>query len=210
MHNITEAAVAVKAARTPQGYRYTGTAAIRERRRLIQAKAHRAMRAALAEGRIPPAATQVCADCGGSADVWHHPDYRKPLTLTPLCDPCHARQPMAKPWAPPVTKQDPIADRMRPFVVWLSRKELHDIKKARRYQQSVEAFIRRAAIVHASHGDPSEMRWKLHALQELVEAKSLAPVLTPELERALFVLSDTIATIKSKRLAHKLATTEAA
>jgi hypothetical protein len=34
----------------------------------------------------------ACEDCGGPADLMHHPDYTNPWRVVPLCTPCHMRR----------------------------------------------------------------------------------------------------------------------
>ncbi len=50
-----------------------------------------AMTRAHASGKLERLFTgkQKCVDCGGSASVWDHRDYRKPLDVSPVCDSCN-------------------------------------------------------------------------------------------------------------------------
>jgi len=40
--------------------------------------------------RMPRAATLQCACCENMAELYHHEDYTKPLSVTPVCRICHA------------------------------------------------------------------------------------------------------------------------
>ena len=53
-------------------------------------RAHRAIQLGIKMGRIKR--PDRCEACGSGPDVIaHHPDYRKPLEVTWLCDSCHVR-----------------------------------------------------------------------------------------------------------------------
>ena len=51
-------------------------------------KAVRVTNYAIETGRIPRPDTLVCS-CGKQAKEYHHPDYKKPLDVIPLCLKCH-------------------------------------------------------------------------------------------------------------------------
>jgi hypothetical protein len=40
-------------------------------------------------GFLPNASDLLCVSCGESAREWHHPDYKWPLYVVPLCRACH-------------------------------------------------------------------------------------------------------------------------
>lgn len=42
-------------------------------------------------GRLLPASTHNCAECGARAQEYHHPDYSEPLEVVPLCRRCHRK-----------------------------------------------------------------------------------------------------------------------
>lgn len=46
---------------------------------------------AIKMGRIPRANTQVCANCGGEGEIYHHSDYNKPFDIVPMCKSCHRK-----------------------------------------------------------------------------------------------------------------------
>ena len=51
--------------------------------------AHSAVSTAVQSGRIPPARTLVCVDCGGRARDYDHRDYSQPLSVEPVCRSCN-------------------------------------------------------------------------------------------------------------------------
>lgn len=50
------------------------------------------------EGRLIPAKSYRCADCGEQARDYDHRDYRKPLTVEPVCRSCNIRRGHALPF----------------------------------------------------------------------------------------------------------------
>jgi hypothetical protein len=65
-------------------------------------RAHHAVKAAIAEGRlVRPARCETCAEA--TYAVAHHDDYDKPLDVRWLCRPCHSRHHAALRPARPVS-----------------------------------------------------------------------------------------------------------
>lgn len=58
-----------------------------------KAKAHDAVTAAVAQGRLPKASTCSCAHCDGAATEYHHWSYASEhwLDVVPLCHGCHMK-----------------------------------------------------------------------------------------------------------------------
>ena len=52
--------------------------------------------AAVKSGKISPAHTKMCVDCGYQAQVHDHRDYTKPLEVDPVCKSCNGYRGMAK------------------------------------------------------------------------------------------------------------------
>ena len=59
------------------------------------------VRAAIANGELPPIASQKCKDCGGLAYCYDHRDYSKPLKVDPVCRRCNWNRGPAKPMRRP-------------------------------------------------------------------------------------------------------------
>lgn len=60
-----------------------------------RSRAHDAVQAAIAAGRLPAAGTLSCADCGAPARVYHHhKGYAPPawLDVVAVCDRCHSQR----------------------------------------------------------------------------------------------------------------------
>jgi hypothetical protein len=55
-------------------------------------RAKNAVNNAVKRGDLPPASTQLCRECGGPAQEYHHESYAKEdwLKVVPLCKVCHA------------------------------------------------------------------------------------------------------------------------
>lgn len=83
-----------------RGPRFTDAETMRQRRARIVCQAQFITRRAIAKGVVPHPSEFPCADCGAPAYCYDHRDYRRPLWLTPLCNSCNGRRPMALPWAP--------------------------------------------------------------------------------------------------------------
>jgi hypothetical protein len=49
----------------------------------------RKIKAEIKAGRMPPAATHKCVDCGEPASMYDHRDYSKPLEVSPVCRSCN-------------------------------------------------------------------------------------------------------------------------
>lgn len=45
---------------------------------------------AVRAGMLPQALVFSCVDCGSQAQVWDHRDYKKPLSVDPVCRRCNA------------------------------------------------------------------------------------------------------------------------
>lgn len=56
------------------------------------AKAWRAVHREVAAGRLPPAQTCSCVDCGAPAKDYDHRDYNKPLDVSPVCRACNKKR----------------------------------------------------------------------------------------------------------------------
>lgn len=54
--------------------------------------ANMAIRMAVQRGRLPPARTKSCVDCGSQALDWDHRDYSRPLDVQPVCRSCNQRR----------------------------------------------------------------------------------------------------------------------
>jgi hypothetical protein len=50
---------------------------------------------AIKYGELPRPETLPCAYCGGSALIYEHRDYHRPLDVVPACDRCNHSQPPA-------------------------------------------------------------------------------------------------------------------
>lgn len=50
----------------------------------------------VARGRLQPARTLQCVDCGRQALDWDHRDYSKPLEVEPTCRACNQKRGPAK------------------------------------------------------------------------------------------------------------------
>lgn len=103
--NLTEAAVTTrwweKRKGSLRGYPFTDAKTMRDRRAEIVWQAQWITRRAIAKGILPHPSEFPCADCGEpTAYCYDHRDYRRPLWVTPLCNPCNGRRPQALPWAP--------------------------------------------------------------------------------------------------------------
>jgi hypothetical protein len=59
-------------------------------------KARAILASAVKAGKITPATTKKCVDCGWPAKVHDHRDYTKPLKIDPVCYSCNVRRGMAK------------------------------------------------------------------------------------------------------------------
>jgi len=61
----------------------------------LQNAAHNYTREQIRSGKLPKANTQQCMGrmdgCTITADEWHHPDYREPAFVIPLCTACHKK-----------------------------------------------------------------------------------------------------------------------
>ena len=73
--------------------------------REVRAEAHRALGIEIRAGRIPPARTLHCHDCGRPAADYDHRDYSQPLKVTALCESCNAMR------GPAMWRQPAGADR---------------------------------------------------------------------------------------------------
>lgn len=64
-------------------------------KRLKESGARRAIAAvhvAVAAGKLPPASSRICVDCGNPAKHYDHRDYNRPLDVQPVCRSCNARR----------------------------------------------------------------------------------------------------------------------
>ena len=59
----------------------------KDRRRFRQA-VRKKVYLAIKAGKLPHATACTCKDCGRQAEIYHHPDYGKPLQVVPLCQKC--------------------------------------------------------------------------------------------------------------------------
>lgn len=59
-----------------------------------QVEVRTAVGKAVRSGKMPPASTLSCEDCGGQAGAYHHEDYgwEHRFDVTPLCRSCHQRR----------------------------------------------------------------------------------------------------------------------
>ena len=55
-------------------------------------KAQRIIAVNIQQGLIPSPLDITCTDCGQQAAEYHHPDYRYPLLVIPLCTLCHGKK----------------------------------------------------------------------------------------------------------------------
>lgn len=55
-------------------------------------EAHRAVRQAVIAGRLAPAKSCVCVDCGSRASSYDHRDYNQPLAVVPVCHSCNKKR----------------------------------------------------------------------------------------------------------------------
>lgn len=58
--------------------------------------AYRQVKEAILAGKLLPAATYKCADCGEQAEQYEHRDYSKPLEVEPVCRSCNWHRGTAK------------------------------------------------------------------------------------------------------------------
>lgn len=129
-------------------YPYSDAATMRAHRRALRAAAHRLVRVAVMDGRIPAATSQLCADCGGSAAAWDHRDYREPLKVEAVCTPCNTKRPPALPWAPHFRKI-PREHAFGVGIVFQGDEIERVIGAATAMRCPVEEMVRRAAIAAA-------------------------------------------------------------
>lgn len=52
---------------------------------------------AIKKGELKPPQDFACTDCGGEATQYDHRDYRLPLVVEAVCDPCNRKRPPALP-----------------------------------------------------------------------------------------------------------------
>jgi len=62
----------------------------RQRENPEKIRAKTAVGYAVRKGHIPHISTRECAECGGQAEEYHHPDYNMKYHVIPLCKKCHA------------------------------------------------------------------------------------------------------------------------
>ena len=60
-------------------------------------KARAAVSQAVRSGKLPPAKSCACVDCGGPALDYDHRDYNKPMEVEPVCRSCNKLRGPAKP-----------------------------------------------------------------------------------------------------------------
>jgi ribosomal protein L37E len=60
-------------------------------------EAHKLVAREIRAGRLPPAKTLACADCGKPAFAYEHRDYNQPLMVEPICRSCNGRRGAAIP-----------------------------------------------------------------------------------------------------------------
>jgi hypothetical protein len=63
---------------------------------LIRARAMRAVSKAIKDGRLLRPEQYFCSDCGGTAAVYDHRDYSRPLDVDPVCQGCNILRGPAK------------------------------------------------------------------------------------------------------------------
>lgn len=67
-----------------------------EQARLAKERAQRHVKNAIKAGKILPATSYECWDCGKPADRYDHRNYDKPLDVQPVCCACNGRRGPAK------------------------------------------------------------------------------------------------------------------
>ena len=55
-------------------------------------KAHQVIAREVKAGRLPPAKSRICVDCGSPASCYEHRNYLKPLEVEPVCRRCNCRR----------------------------------------------------------------------------------------------------------------------
>jgi len=50
------------------------------------------VKVAVDRGKLAPPHDFDCSDCGGAATQYEHRDYREPLKVEPVCDPCNRKR----------------------------------------------------------------------------------------------------------------------
>lgn len=61
-------------------------------------RCERILAIAVKRGRLQPARTFNCTDCGAPAVCYDHRDYNKPLDVQPVCHKCNVNRGAAIPW----------------------------------------------------------------------------------------------------------------
>lgn len=64
----------------------------RRRRWQLQSVCQTVVGKAVRQGRLPPARSLVCVDCGAAATDYDHRDYARPLAIEPTCRSCNLRR----------------------------------------------------------------------------------------------------------------------
>jgi hypothetical protein len=59
---------------------------------MLARRAHQAVHVAVQNGRLSPATSQACADCGTPAFGYDHRDYAQPLDVAPVCRRCNRKR----------------------------------------------------------------------------------------------------------------------
>lgn len=65
--------------------------------------AHRSVKDAVQDGRLPHPSSLICVDCGAAAEQYDHRDLTRPLDVVPVCRGCNNRR---GPAFPLPTKED--------------------------------------------------------------------------------------------------------
>lgn len=108
----------------------------------LQKQAHQAVSRAVKSGKLPPATTQKCVDCGKKATEYDHRDYTERLVVSPVCRGCNKeRGPALPPYRK--TKRDQVRQVPIQYLVPEDERTETKAQALARGHSSVRSYLRK-------------------------------------------------------------------